>query len=131
MQLEHPDWPVGQRALLQRARAAIARIHALGAGETVGHGLGHLQWAELIALILLNRSDEAVAAGRMALKNLSPELDGYQLLGALALLAASQGRLVAAARISGRDDAVAARDWSLHRIFGGGKLPQFFPGRTP
>jgi len=173
MRLERPDWPVGQRAMLQRARcwlyarlgrfedaldcaqrhsamrreggllleeqyamanvalielllgrleaaleharSAIACIHALGAGGTVRHGLGHLHWAELIALILLDRPAEAVAAGRIALKNLSPEGDGYQLLGALALLAASQGRLAAAARIMGRDDAIAARNGNVVR----------------
>ena len=164
--LERPDWPVGQRAMLQRARcwwfarlgrfeealvcaqrhsamrregghlldeqyamanvalielllgrpeaalehgrAAIAQIDALGAGGTIGHGRGHLYWAVMIALILLNRPAEAVAAGRMALTNLLPEGDGCQLLGALALLAALQGRLAAAARIIGRDDAIAA-----------------------
>jgi tetratricopeptide (TPR) repeat protein len=165
--LERPDWPVGQRAMLQRARcwwyarlgrfeealvcaqrhsamrregghlldeqyamanvalielllgrleaalehgrAAIAQIDALGAGGTVGHGRGHLYWAVMIALILLSRPAEAVAAGRMALTNLLPEGDECQLLAALALLAALQGRLAAAARIIGRDDAVAAR----------------------
>ncbi len=173
MRLERPDWPVGQRAMLQRAccwwyarlgrfeaalacaqahsamrreggllldeqyatanvalvelllarpeaalehgRAAIAQLHALGAGGTIGHGLGHLYWAVLIALILLNRPAEAVAAGRKALKNLSPEGDGCQLLGALALLAASQGRLADAARIIGRDDAIVARNGKVAR----------------
>ena len=171
--LERPDWPVGQRAILQRARcwwyarlgrfeealvcaqrhsamrreggllldeqyamanvalielllgrpeaalehgrAAIAQIDALGAGSTVGHGRGHLYWAVMIALILLNRLAEAVAAGRMALTLLLPEGDGCQLLAALALLAALQGRLAAAARIIGRDDAIAARTGKVVR----------------
>ena len=173
MRLERPDWPVGQRAMLQRARCwwyarlgrfeealacaqahsamrreggllldeqyasanvalielllerpeaalehgrgAIAQLHALGDGGTVGHGLGALYWAVMIALILLNRLTEAVAAGRMALKNLSPEGDGCQLLGALALLAALQGRLADAARIIGRDDAIVARNGKVAR----------------
>jgi len=51
----------------------------------------------------------------MALKNLSPEGDGCQLLGALALLAAVQGRLAAPARIIGRDDAIAARNGKVVR----------------
>ena len=63
----------------------------------------------MIALILLNRLAEAVAAGRMALMNLLPEGDGCHLLAAIALLAALQGRLAAAARVIGRDDAIAAR----------------------
>jgi hypothetical protein len=95
-------------AALEHGRAAIAQIDALGAGGTIGHGRGHLYWAVMIALILLNRPAEAVAAGRMALTNLLPEGDGCQLLAALALLAALQGRLAAAARIIGRDDAIAA-----------------------
>jgi tetratricopeptide (TPR) repeat protein len=100
---------------LEHGRAAIAQIDALGAGGTVGHGRGHLYWAVMIALILLNRPAEAVAAGRMALTNLLPEGDECQLLAALALLAALQGRLAAAARIIGRDDAVAARTGKVVR----------------
>jgi len=61
----------------------------------------------MIAQILLNRLAEAAVAGRTALTNLLPEGDGCQLLAALALLAALQGRLTAAARIIGRDDAIA------------------------
>ena len=70
-------------------------------------------WTPLLgrddALIPVYRPAEAVAAGRIALTNLLPEGDGCQLLAALALLAALQGRLAAAARIIGRDDAIAAR----------------------
>jgi hypothetical protein len=54
-------------AALEHGRAAVAEIDALGAGGTVGHGRGHLYWAVMVALILLNRLAEAVAAGRMAL----------------------------------------------------------------
>jgi hypothetical protein len=63
----------------------------------------------MIALILLNRLDEAVDAGRMARTLLLREGDEYRMLAALALLAASQGRFAAAARVIGFDDAVLAR----------------------
>jgi len=45
-------------AALEHGRAAIAQIDALGAGGTTGHGRGHLYWAVMIALILLNRPAE-------------------------------------------------------------------------
>jgi predicted ATPase/DNA-binding winged helix-turn-helix (wHTH) protein len=89
---------------LQHGRAAIARLDALGAGA----GCGHLYWSVLIALIQLNRLDEAVTAGRTARMLLLREGDEYRLLAPLALLAALQGRFAAAARIIGRDDAVHA-----------------------
>jgi hypothetical protein len=47
----------------------------------------------MIRLILLDGLAEAVAAGRVTLTNLLPECDECQLLAALALLAALQGRL--------------------------------------
>ena len=46
---------------------------------------------------------------------LLPEGDERRLLTALALLAALQGRLAAAARIIGRDDAIAARTGKVVR----------------
>ncbi len=94
-------------AALEHARAAIARLDALGAG--VGAGAGHLCNNAMIALILLNRFDEAIAAGRRAHALLLQEGDEYRLFAPLALLAALQGRLADAARIVGRDDAVHLR----------------------
>ena len=92
-------------AALEHARAAIARLDALGARA----GAGHLFTNVMIALILLNRLDEAVSAGRTAHRLLLQEGDEYRLFAPLALLAAMQGRLAAAARIIGHDDAVRAR----------------------
>ncbi len=92
-------------AALEHARAAIVRLDALGARA----GAGHLFTSVMIALILLNRLDEAVAAGRTAHGLLLQEGDEYRLFAPLALLAAMQGRLTAAARIIGHDDAVRAR----------------------
>jgi hypothetical protein len=62
----------------------------------------------MIALILLNRLDEAVAAGNRAHALLLQEGDEYRLFAPLALLVALRGRLADAARIIGRDDAVHA-----------------------
>jgi tetratricopeptide (TPR) repeat protein len=89
---------------LQHGRAAIARLDALGGNA----GSGHHYWNVMIALIQLNRLDEAVAAGRTAYALLLHEGDEYRIFAPLALLAALQGRLAAAARIIGRDDAVHA-----------------------
>jgi hypothetical protein len=61
-------------AALEHGRAALAEIDALGAGGTVGHGRGHLYWAAMIALILLNRLAEAV---------FSPTILGYAKANAL------------------------------------------------
>ena len=94
-------------AALEHARAAIARLDALGA--RVGAGAGHLCNNAMIALILLNRLDEAIAAGRRAHTLLLQEGDEYRLFAPLALLVALQGRLADAARIVGRDDAVHVR----------------------
>jgi tetratricopeptide (TPR) repeat protein len=93
-------------AALEHARAAIAQLDALGAG--VGDGAGHLYHNAMIALILQNRFDEAVAAGHRAHALLLQEGDEYRLFAPLALLVALQGRLADAARIIGRDDAVHA-----------------------
>jgi predicted ATPase/DNA-binding winged helix-turn-helix (wHTH) protein len=92
-------------AALEHARAAIARLDALGAGAAAGFQY----WIAMIALILLDRLDEAVDVGRIARTLLLHEGDEYRLLSALALLAALQGRVDAAARIIGYDDANLAR----------------------
>jgi tetratricopeptide (TPR) repeat protein len=91
-------------AALEHARAAIGRLDALGAGA----GAGHLHLNAMIALILLGRLDEAAVAGRAAQTLLLQEGDEYRLFAPLALLAALRGRLAAAARIVGRDDAAHA-----------------------
>ena len=92
-------------AALEHARAAVARLDALGAGAAAGF----LLWIVMIALIFLNRLDEAVDAGRKARTLLLQEGDKYRLLSALALLAALQGRFAPSAHIIGYDDAYLAR----------------------
>jgi tetratricopeptide (TPR) repeat protein len=92
-------------AALKHARGAIARLDALGFGA----GVGFQYWLAMSALILLDRLDEALAAGRTARALLLHEGDEYRMLSALALLAASQGRMTDAARIIGHDDAYLAR----------------------
>jgi predicted ATPase/DNA-binding winged helix-turn-helix (wHTH) protein len=94
-------------AALEHGLAAIARLDALGAGARAG--ASHLYTNVMIALILLNRLDEAVAAGHKAHALLLQEGDEYRLFAPLALNAALQGRFAAAARIIGHDDAVHAR----------------------
>jgi len=92
-------------AALEHVRAAIARLDALGFGAYAGYH----QWIVMIALLLLDRLDEALDAGRKARTLLLHEGDEYRLLAALALLAALQGRIGDAARIIGHDDANLAR----------------------
>jgi hypothetical protein len=87
------------------ARSAIARLHELDADA----GAGHLYYSELIALLMLNRSEEGLVAARNAYPRLSREGDHYRLLLPLALLNALHGRLDAAARIAGFDGAIQAR----------------------
>ena len=89
-------------AALEHGRAAIARLDALGAGA----GAGHLHLNVMIALILLDRLDEAGVAGRAAQALLLQEGVEYRLFAPLGLLAALRGRMAAAARIAGHDDAV-------------------------
>jgi hypothetical protein len=90
---------------LEHARAAIARLHELDADA----GAGHLYFSEMIALLMLNRSEEGLVAARNAYPRLSREGDHYRLLLPLALLNALHGRLDAAARVAGFDAAVQAR----------------------
>ena len=92
-------------AALEHARAAIARLEALGAGASAGY----LNWIVMVASILLNRLDDVVDVGRTARALLSYEGDEHRVLAALALLAATQGRFAAAAQIIGHDDARLAR----------------------
>jgi len=93
------------REALEQARPAIARLHEVNADA----GAGHLYFSEMIALLMLNRSAEALVAARNAYPRLSQEGDHYRLLLPLALLNALHGRLDAAARIAGFDNAVQAR----------------------
>ena len=93
------------REALDHASAAIARLHALGADA----GAGHLYSNRSIALLMLDRFEEALADARNAYARLLREGDQYRLLLPLALIAALQGRLDAAARIVGFDDAVQVR----------------------
>ena len=90
---------------LEHARTAIARLHELGADT----GAGHLHFSEVIAQLMLNRSEEALVAARNAYPRLAREGDHYRLLLPLALLNALHGRPDAAARVAGFDAAVQAR----------------------
>jgi predicted ATPase/DNA-binding winged helix-turn-helix (wHTH) protein len=90
---------------LEHARAAIARLHELDADA----GAGHLYFSEMIALLMLNRSAEGLAAARNAYPRLSQEGDHHRLLLPLAVLNALRGRLDAAARVAGFDCAIQAR----------------------
>ncbi len=63
----------------------------------------------MIALLMLDRLDEALQAARNAYPRLLREGDEYRMLLSLALLNALHGRLHVAARIVGFDDAVGAR----------------------
>jgi len=93
------------REALEHARAAIARLHALGADA----GAGHLYFNEMNALLMLNRIDEALVAARHAFSRLSHEGDQHRLLLPLAVIHASHGRLETAARIAAFDAANQAR----------------------
>ncbi len=90
---------------LAHARAAIAQLHTLGADA----GAGHLYQAETVALLMLDRPDEACVAARNAYSRLLREGDEYRMLLSLALLNAMQGRPDAAARIAGFADAIQTR----------------------
>jgi nitroreductase len=91
--------------VLAHARAASNRLHAIGSDA----GAGHLYQAEMAALLMLNRPDEARVAACHAYPRLLREGDEYRMLLSLALLNAIQGRLESAARIAGFADAVQAR----------------------
>jgi predicted ATPase/DNA-binding winged helix-turn-helix (wHTH) protein len=90
---------------LDHARIAIDRLHALGADA----GAGHLYQSEMIALLMLNRLDEALPAARNAYSRLLQEGDEYRMLLSLALLNALLGRLDVATRVMGFDDAKQTR----------------------
>ncbi|HEX4524481.1 MAG TPA: winged helix-turn-helix domain-containing protein [Casimicrobiaceae bacterium] len=93
------------REAADHASAAIARLHALGADA----GAGHLYANRSVSLLLLGRLDDALADARNAYVRLLREGDQHRILLPLALIAALQGRLEAAARIAGFDDAVQVR----------------------
>jgi len=93
------------REALDHASAAIERLHALAADA----GASHLYANRSVALLILGRFDAALADARRAYVRLLREGDQYRLLLPLALIAALQGRIDAAARIVGFDDAVQVR----------------------
>ena len=93
------------REALEHARTAIARLYALAADA----GAGHLHFSEMIALLMLDRTDEALMAARNAHPRLLHEGDHYRMLLPLALLNALNGRLDVAARVVGFDDAIQTR----------------------
>jgi len=90
---------------LEDARVAIARLHALGDDGAASH----LYYSELIALLMLDRIDEALVAGRNAYRRLLHEGDECRTLLPMALVNALQGRLDVAARVVGFNDAIRAR----------------------
>jgi predicted ATPase/DNA-binding winged helix-turn-helix (wHTH) protein len=90
---------------VEQSRAAIVRLCELGAEA----GAGHLYHSEMIALLMLARSHEALAAARNAYPRLVHEGDQYRLLLPLALINALAGQPEVAARIIGFDDAAQAR----------------------
>jgi hypothetical protein len=90
---------------LAHARAAIARLHALAADTNAGH----LYQSEMMALVMLERLDEAWVAARHAYPRLLREGDEYRLLLSLALLNAREGRFDVAMRIVGFDNALGSR----------------------
>ena len=90
---------------LDHARAAIARLHAIGHDA----GAGHLYHGEMSALLMLDRLDEARVAGRHAYERLLREGDEYRLLQSLALMNALDGKIEIAARLLGFFDALQAR----------------------
>jgi hypothetical protein len=100
------------REALERTRIAIARLHALGADA----GAGHLHFSELIALLVLERTDEALLAARNAYPRLFNDGDHHRLLLPLALINALLGRMDVAARVAGLDDAIRARNGENVRI---------------
>ncbi|HET7032561.1 MAG TPA: hypothetical protein VFJ48_05510, partial [Casimicrobiaceae bacterium] len=101
------------RDALEHARAAIARLHALSSDA----GAGHNYQSEMIALIMLERLDEAWVAARNAYPRLLLEGDEYRLLLSLALLNAREARLDVAMRIVGFDTALGSRIGDAVNIF--------------
>jgi hypothetical protein len=98
---------------LAHARAAIDRLHALGADVNAGH----LYQSEMMALVMLGRLDEAWVAARNAYPRLLHEGDEYRMLLSLALLNAREGRLDVAMRIVGFDKALESRLGDAVNIF--------------
>jgi hypothetical protein len=92
------------REALEHARTAITRLYALAADA----GAGHLHFSEMIALLDLDRTDEALSAARNAYPRLLDEGDQHRMVLPLALINALHGRLDAAARVTGFDDAIQA-----------------------
>jgi tetratricopeptide (TPR) repeat protein len=92
---------------LEHARAAIARLDALG----VGAAAGHLRDGAVVAATLLGRLDEAMAHARVAYQLLKREGDEFRVLESLVLPVALSGRLEDAATMTGFLDA-------LHRLTG-------------
>jgi predicted ATPase/DNA-binding winged helix-turn-helix (wHTH) protein len=101
------------REALEHARSAIEALHALGADA----GAGHLYFSEMIALLVLDRTGEALVAARNAYPRLMREGDHYRILLPLVLLNALQGRLEVAARVAGFDATVRSRSGENETIW--------------
>ena len=87
------------------SRAALARLDAIG---SPGHG-GHIGCVLALALVLQDKSQEALEAAAAAWPHLRAEGDEIRLLPVAALAAAQQGRWRQACRAMGCIAAVTAR----------------------
>jgi hypothetical protein len=87
------------------ARAALSRLDAIG---SPGHG-GHIGCVLALALVLQQKSREALAAAAVAWPHLRGEGDEIRLLPIAALAAAQQGRWRQACRVMGCIAAATAR----------------------
>jgi len=113
----------------EHAAEAIARLHAIGADA----GAGHLYFARTVALLMLDRVDDALGAAQAAYPRLLSEGDHHRLLRPLALIVALQGRLDAAARIAAFDDSIQLRSGENADVFAppvGGRLDALLTGLT-
>ena len=90
---------------LAHTNLAIARLHELSNDG----GAGHLYANQMLALVWLDRLDDALEAARNAYARLLQEGDEYRLLSPLALLHALRGRLDTALHLTAFEDAATSR----------------------
>ncbi|HTI45039.1 MAG TPA: winged helix-turn-helix domain-containing protein [Casimicrobiaceae bacterium] len=102
------------RDAIEHSRAATARLATLG----MDGGAGHLYFGELVAWLMLERVDEALAAARNAHPRLVREGDQHRLLLPLALAHALRGHLDTATRIAAYDRAAQARSGENPSVHG-------------
>jgi predicted ATPase/DNA-binding winged helix-turn-helix (wHTH) protein len=88
------------------ARAALQALDALDVDENI---VGHVMDSMVVALVLLDRGDEALPVARRAYRLLAREGDDLRLLEPLARAAGARGRGSVAARLIGHVDAAMAQ----------------------